>query len=93
MRAGVGLVPEDRRQQGLVMELSIERNMGLTRLGALSGTLGIIGRGAEARNAADWATKLQLKFHQLDRPGRLPVAAATSRRSCSASGSPRARRC
>jgi rhamnose transport system ATP-binding protein len=26
MRVGVGLVPEDRRQQGLVMELSIERN-------------------------------------------------------------------
>jgi rhamnose transport system ATP-binding protein len=68
MRAGVGLVPEDRRQQGLVMELSIERNMGLTRLGALSGALGIIGRGAEARNASDWATKLQLKFHRLADP-------------------------
>ena len=35
MKAGVGLVPEDRRQQGLVMELSIERNIGLTRLQAL----------------------------------------------------------
>src|SRR3954447_9687342 len=68
MRAGIGLVPEDRRQQGLVMELSIERNMGLTRLGALSGTLGIIGRGAEARNASDWATKLQLKFQRLADP-------------------------
>jgi len=68
MRAGVGLVPEDRRQQGLVMEMSIERNMGLTRLGALSGTLGIIGRGAEARNASDWATKLQLKFQRLADP-------------------------
>jgi rhamnose transport system ATP-binding protein len=68
MRAGIGLVPEDRRQQGLVMELSIERNMGLTRLGALSGTLGIIGRGSESRNASDWATKLQLKFHRLADP-------------------------
>ena len=35
MKAGIGLVPEDRRQQGLVMELSIERNIGLTRLQAL----------------------------------------------------------
>ena len=68
MRAGVGLVPEDRRQQGLVMELSIERNMGLTRLGALSGALGIIGRGAEAELASDWATKLQLKYHRLADP-------------------------
>jgi rhamnose transport system ATP-binding protein len=68
MRAGVGLVPEDRRQQGLVMELSIERNLGLTRLRALSGTLGIIGRGAEARNASEWATTLQLKFQKLTDP-------------------------
>jgi rhamnose transport system ATP-binding protein len=68
MRAGVGLVPEDRRQQGLVMELSIERNMGLTRLQALSGTLGIIGSGAEAALAGDWATKLQLKYQKLADP-------------------------
>ena len=38
MKAGIGLVPEDRRQQGLVMELSIERNIGLTRLQALRST-------------------------------------------------------
>src|SRR3954469_4977475 len=68
MRAGVGLVPEDRRQQGLVMELSIERNVGLTRLQALGGRLGIIGSGAEAELASDWATKLQLKFHRLADP-------------------------
>jgi rhamnose transport system ATP-binding protein len=68
MRAGIGLVPEDRRQQGLVMELSVERNVGLTRLQALGGTLGVIGSGAEAKLASDWATKLQLKFHRLSDP-------------------------
>jgi len=68
MRAGVGLVPEDRRQQGLVMELSIERNVGLTRLHALRTSLGVIGRGREAALAADWATKLQLKFGRLSDP-------------------------
>src|SRR4051812_26385904 len=47
MKAGIGLVPEDRRQQGLVMELSIERNIGLTRLQALRNRLGVIGRGSE----------------------------------------------
>src|SRR3954452_20184025 len=31
MAAGLALVPEDRRQQGLVMELSVERNATLTR--------------------------------------------------------------
>ncbi|HEY6889640.1 MAG TPA: sugar ABC transporter ATP-binding protein [Solirubrobacter sp.] len=68
MKAGIGLVPEDRRQQGLVMELSIERNIGLTRLQQLRNSLGIIGAGSEARLAADWATKLQLKFHKLADP-------------------------
>ncbi len=68
MKAGVGLVPEDRRQQGLVMELSIERNIGLTRLQVLRNRLGVIGRGSEAELASDWATKLQLKFHRLSDP-------------------------
>jgi rhamnose transport system ATP-binding protein len=68
MKAGIGLVPEDRRQQGLVMELSIERNIGLTRLQALRGRLGVIGSGAEGALAKDWATKLQLKFHRLSDP-------------------------
>src|SRR3712207_2348307 len=31
MRAGIGFVPEDRRQQGLVMDLSIARNATMTR--------------------------------------------------------------
>ena len=35
MRAGIGFVPEDRRQQGLVMDLSIARNTSLTQLGSL----------------------------------------------------------
>src|ERR1700730_7408906 len=35
MKAGVALVPEDRRQQGLVMDLSIDRNMALASLGRL----------------------------------------------------------
>jgi rhamnose transport system ATP-binding protein len=68
MRAGIGLVPEDRRQQGLVMDLSIERNVGLTRLHALGSKIGVIEAGAEERLAADWATKLQLKFQRLSDP-------------------------
>jgi len=67
MRAGLGFVPEDRRQQGLVMELSIARNATLTRMGALAHG-GIIRGGAERRLAGDWATRLQLKYHRLDDP-------------------------
>ena len=67
MRAGLGFVPEDRRQQGLVMDLSIARNATLTRLGKLT-RLGLIRPGAENRLASEWAARLQLKFHRLGDP-------------------------
>ncbi|WP_433518144.1 sugar ABC transporter ATP-binding protein [Nonomuraea sp. CA-143628] len=64
MGAGLALVPEDRRQQGLVMELSIERNIGLTGLGSLRRGV-TISRTAERDRAKDWAVRLQLKFARL----------------------------
>jgi rhamnose transport system ATP-binding protein len=67
MRAGVGFVPEDRRQQGLVMDLSIGRNATLTRLSALS-RFGLLRRAAERRLASEWAARLQLRYHRLEDP-------------------------
>jgi rhamnose transport system ATP-binding protein len=67
MRAGIAFVPEDRRQQGLVLDLSIERNATMTRLGALT-RLGLIRKAAESALAREWATRLQLKFHRLTDP-------------------------
>ncbi|GAA5190793.1 sugar ABC transporter ATP-binding protein [Rugosimonospora acidiphila] len=64
MAAGVALVPEDRRAQGLVMGASIERNLGLTRLKALR-RAGLMSRGRERSQAADWALRLQLKYARL----------------------------
>ncbi|GAA3713060.1 sugar ABC transporter ATP-binding protein [Streptomyces tremellae] len=67
MAAGLALVPEDRRQRGLVMEMSIERNIGLTGLGAL-GRAGLVRRVLEHGRAADWAVRLQLKYNRLADP-------------------------
>ncbi|MCT2588829.1 sugar ABC transporter ATP-binding protein [Streptomyces sp. N2-109] len=64
MDAGIALVPEDRRQRGLVMEMSIERNIGLTGLDEL-GRAGLVRRTLERGRATDWATKLQLKYNRL----------------------------
>ncbi|WP_336214218.1 sugar ABC transporter ATP-binding protein [Nonomuraea sp. LPB2021202275-12-8] len=64
MSAGLALVPEDRRQQGLVMELSIERNIGLTGLRTLRRGV-TISRTAERDRARDWALRLQLRFARL----------------------------
>jgi len=61
MGAGVGLVPEDRRLQGLVMELSVAGNIALASLGRLA-RFGILRRGAENRFAGEWATRLRLRY-------------------------------
>jgi rhamnose transport system ATP-binding protein len=67
MRAGIGFVPEDRRQQGLVMDLSVARNATLTRMGSLT-RLGLIFGADEDRLALEWAARLQLKYHRLRDP-------------------------
>jgi rhamnose transport system ATP-binding protein len=67
MRAGVALVPEDRRQQGLVMELSVERNANLTRRWALS-RLGWLSRRTERANARRWTDTLQVKTATVTAP-------------------------
>ena len=67
MRAGIALVPEDRRQQGLVMDLGIDQNMALASLGRLR-RHGLIRRSAEQKLAGTWAQRLQLKFGRMKNP-------------------------
>jgi len=67
MAAGIALVPEDRRQQGLVMDFSIERNIVLASLDSVR-RAGLIPRGAERSFAKDWALRLQLKYGSLKNP-------------------------
>ncbi|MET7671812.1 sugar ABC transporter ATP-binding protein [Micromonospora luteifusca] len=65
--AGMALVPEDRRQQGLVMELSVERNATLARRRALS-RLGLLLGSAERAEAHRWTRRLQVKGARLGAP-------------------------
>ncbi len=67
MSAGMALVPEDRRQQGLVMDLAIDQNVALASLAGLS-HFGLIRRASEQSLARTWATRLQLKFGRLRNP-------------------------
>jgi rhamnose transport system ATP-binding protein len=67
MAAGIGFVPEDRRQQGLVMQMAIDRNMALASIGKLS-HLGLIRKSSERKLAAEWAARLQLKFGRFANP-------------------------
>jgi rhamnose transport system ATP-binding protein len=65
--AGIGFVPEDRRQQGLVMDLAIDHNASLASLGRLR-RFGVIRRAAERALAGDWAGRLRLKYNRLSDP-------------------------
>jgi rhamnose transport system ATP-binding protein len=67
MAAGVGFVPEDRRQQGLVMDMSVQQNVALASLARLS-RAGLIRASAERGLAADWAARLQIKYGRLKDP-------------------------
>jgi len=67
MAAGMGFVPEDRRQQGLVMDMSIQQNMALASLRRLR-RAGLIRSGAEREFAADWALRLRIKYGRLTDP-------------------------
>lgn len=60
IEAGMALVPEDRRQQGLVLESSVAHNIGAAIRRRLQ-KVGIITRTAENRVAAPWAGRLHVK--------------------------------
>lgn len=64
MSAGMALVPEDRRHQGLVMELDIGQNIALASLRRLR-RYGLISRTAQRSLASWWASQLKLKFGDL----------------------------
>jgi rhamnose transport system ATP-binding protein len=67
MAAGMALVPEDRRQQGLIMELSVQRNVTLPRSGRLS-HLGLLFGPAERDEAQRWTERLQTRLRRLSDP-------------------------
>lgn len=61
MEAGMALVPEDRRQQGLFMSTSIDKNSAVTMLKRLSKFF-IISSKSETKLATTWGKTLQLKY-------------------------------
>ena len=60
VRARIGFLPEDRKQQGLVLALSVERNVSMSHLSALS-RFGVIDRARERRQAEDAISSLRIR--------------------------------
>ncbi|NQX29226.1 sugar ABC transporter ATP-binding protein [Microbacteriaceae bacterium VKM Ac-2854] len=65
MRAGIALVPEDRRKQGLVLDSSVSRNITMAIQKRLS-KAGLLSDRAENTAARDWVARLEVKTNALD---------------------------
>lgn len=69
MRAGLGLVPEDRKGQGLVLDASLQDNLALARLDRDTRG-GLVDRGAQRRAAATVAAQLKVRMSGLGQHAR-----------------------
>ena len=67
MRRGVGLVPEDRKRQGLVLMMGGRQNFSLPLLDRLS-VMGFLRHGEERRQTADYFERLRVKTSSLAAP-------------------------
>ncbi|HEY5706002.1 MAG TPA: sugar ABC transporter ATP-binding protein, partial [Terrimicrobiaceae bacterium] len=68
MSAGVGLVPEDRKREGLVLELPIRANVSLAILDRLRGVIGLLKRKQEEEVSTDYFAKLRVKASSMEAP-------------------------
>jgi ribose transport system ATP-binding protein len=67
IRAGVGLLPEDRKQQGLVLMLSVLHNISMASLDQLTSSL-LLRLGDERKQAGGFIDKLRIMTPSLNQP-------------------------
>jgi ribose transport system ATP-binding protein len=65
IRAGIGLVPEDRKQHGLVLPQSVAANLSLPQLARL-GRAGVISQARERRLASHWTGELRIRTPSIE---------------------------
>ena len=67
IRLGIGLVPEDRKGQGLILGMAVRHNMTLAKLESFS-QLGFVQRGKEARSVEEYVQRFQIRTPGIERP-------------------------
>jgi rhamnose transport system ATP-binding protein len=68
LRLGISLLPEDRHQQGLVLEFPIRANETLPILRRLSRRFGLVDRAAEAKLAREFAARMRVVATGIEQP-------------------------
>jgi ribose transport system ATP-binding protein len=68
VRAGVCLVPEDRKGQGVVLDAPIRINATMARLSAVVNRFGFVRQALERKLVGDLAGSLKLKASRIDAP-------------------------
>jgi ABC-type sugar transport system ATPase subunit len=62
IEAGIGLVPEDRKQQALFLALAVRLNLSIAALGRLTSKLGFVDERAETVMVDDYQRRLDIKM-------------------------------
>jgi ribose transport system ATP-binding protein len=63
---GIGLIPEDRKQQGTLLHMNIKENISFAYMKNLTGTLGIISDAKENKLSAEQIRSLKIKTPSSD---------------------------
>ena len=68
VRAGIGLVPEDRKAQGVVISLPIRQNVTMSMLGRFLAPFWVIKKKAEGQAVQALAKRLAIKMRNIEAP-------------------------
>ncbi|WP_191059210.1 sugar ABC transporter ATP-binding protein [Geminicoccus harenae] len=68
VKAGIGLVPEDRKLHGVILDKPIRVNATMARLSAVVNALGFLRQGLERKLVTELGQSLRLKASSIDAP-------------------------
>ena len=61
VKSGIGMVPEDRKQQGLVLSLTLKENLSMTNFHTITGHFGFIKGKTEKSNVLEMIDRLDIR--------------------------------
>jgi ribose transport system ATP-binding protein len=68
VRAGMGMVPEDRKTEGLLLPLSVRSNLTLGLIGHRQASLGRVDRRREQKHAEDLGQLVEIRYDSVEQP-------------------------